>query len=184
MNNYRHTRRASKKYQGNQRNNQIHSSVTKQNTTDEQKNKWNAYMKNYKRTRRASKQNQRYDCDNIRQSSTTKQNEKTRCQKPKRQKVRSIAALISRFHNIVSQGPLYICSCCDQLWYKHSVFPAAKLRNSNPAAEKYLLNSKSVNNKEWPCRTCHNYLAKDKIPPVAVFNGMKFPKKPQFFLPQ
>ena len=115
MNNYRHTRRASKKYQGNQRNNQVHSLVTKQNTTDEQKNKWNANMKNYKPTRRASKQNQRYECDNVRQRSTTKPNEKTQCQKPNRQKVQSIAALISRFHTIVSQGPLYICSCCDQL---------------------------------------------------------------------
>lgn len=29
--------------------------------------------------------------------------------------------LISMFHDIVSRGPLYICTCCDQLWYKHSV---------------------------------------------------------------
>jgi len=28
---------------------------------------------------------------------------------------------INRFHEIVSQGPLYVCTCCDQLWYKHSV---------------------------------------------------------------
>ena len=37
------------------------------------------------------------------------------------------------FHNIVSQGPLYICSCCDQLWYRDSVNSAHKLTKSNPS---------------------------------------------------
>ncbi len=31
----------------------------------------------------------------------------------------SLQILITKFHNIVSQGPLYICTCCDQLWYKN-----------------------------------------------------------------
>ena len=26
-------------------------------------------------------------------------------------------ALVRKFHNSVSAGPLYICTCCDQLWY-------------------------------------------------------------------
>ena len=25
---------------------------------------------------------------------------------------------IEKFHAVVSRGPLYICSCCDQLWYR------------------------------------------------------------------
>ena len=29
--------------------------------------------------------------------------------------------LIKKFHAAVSRGPMYICTCCDQLWYKHSV---------------------------------------------------------------
>jgi hypothetical protein len=29
--------------------------------------------------------------------------------------------LISKFHDTVSKGPTYVCTCCDQLWYKHSV---------------------------------------------------------------
>ena len=33
-------------------------------------------------------------------------------------------ALVRKFHNSVSAGTLYICTCCDQLWYKHSVSPA------------------------------------------------------------
>ena len=31
----------------------------------------------------------------------------------------NIEQLIRNFHNSVCTGPLYICTCCDQLWYKH-----------------------------------------------------------------
>ena len=44
---------------------------------------------------------------------------------------------IRKFHANVSRGPEYICSCCNQLWYKHSVITAEKLRLSNPTAGKY-----------------------------------------------
>ena len=88
---------------------------------------------------------------------------------------------ISLFHEIISKGPMHICTCCDQLWYKHSVKHVNKLRKSNPDIEKYLCNIISVDNMEWVCKTCNSYLIKNKIPPYAVFNGMKFPVKPAFF---
>ena len=40
--------------------------------------------------------------------------------------------IVTKFHDMVSQGPVYVCTCCDQLWYKHSVLHADKLRHSNP----------------------------------------------------
>lgn len=43
-----------------------------------------------------------------------------------------IESVISKFHEIVAQGRLYICTCCDQLWYKHTVVNAKKLKKSNP----------------------------------------------------
>ena len=46
---------------------------------------------------------------------------------------------------------------------------------------KHLQNIISVNNKEWLCQSCNKYLKKNKIPLCAVTNGMKFPKKPDFF---
>ena len=96
--------------------------------------------------------------------------------------IQNMDFLILKFHSEVSQGPLYICSCCDQLWYKHCVSCPDALKKSNPAvAQKYFLNRKSVQNKEWLCRTCHNYLAKNKVPPAAVVNGMHFPPIPDFF---
>ena len=89
--------------------------------------------------------------------------------------------LIANFHNAVSSGPVYICTCCDQLWYKHRVTLANKIRASNPNAVKFLQNITSVNNAEWLCQTCMKHLKSRKVPPMAVVNGMKFPEKPAFF---
>ena len=58
--------------------------------------------------------------------------------KSTRAKEKKIQFLISRFHDIVSQGPCYICTCCDQLWYKHGVLQTNILRQQNPDVHKYL----------------------------------------------
>ena len=92
-----------------------------------------------------------------------------------------ISKLITNFHNSVSAGPLHVCTCCEQLWYKHSVYPAHKIRFNNPESAEYLQHIKSVENIEWLCNTYKNYLQKNEIPPSAVANGMKFPAKPDFF---
>ena len=94
---------------------------------------------------------------------------------------KSVENLISKFHSIVSSGPVYICSCCDQLWYKHSVTLADNLRLSNATAARYLLSKRSVENKEWLCNTCMKYLKKNKVPPLAAVNGMQFPVKLECF---
>ena len=90
-------------------------------------------------------------------------------------------ALVGKFHNSVCAGPLYICTCCDQLWYKHSVSPADRLRLINPEITKYLQSIKSVDDIEWICQTCNNHLKKGRVPPCAIANGMQFPEKPSFF---
>ena len=89
--------------------------------------------------------------------------------------------LISSFDKSISMGPLYICTCCDQLWYRHSVHYANKMRQNNPSATKFLCNKVSVDDIEWLCKTCYKYLGKNKIPPCAIINGMKFTEKPAFF---
>ena len=35
--------------------------------------------------------------------------------------------------------------------------------------------------KEWICRSCNEHLKKNKVPPCAITNGMRFPTKPNFF---
>ena len=132
------------------------------------KRKRDAYMRKYRKRARASEslkcqlttseknQNIKYQSDLHKGMNTSEAKEK------------KIENLISKFHDIVSHGPLYICSCCDQLWYKHSVSSADKVTQSNPTAERYLHQRKSVNNQD---KTCRNYLVKNKVPPVALQGG-------------
>ena len=101
-----------------------------------------------------------------------------KCQNPE---IDPIGDLVAKFHKDVSEGPLFICTCCSQLWYKHSVCPAERTRLSNPNMIKHLQNIISVDKKEWICRSCNEYLKKNKVPPCAITNGMGFPKKPNFF---
>ena len=93
----------------------------------------------------------------------------------------TVADEIRKFHTAVSSGPLYVCSCFDQLWYKHSVTAAKKIRDSNPDIVKYLLSKTSVDDVEWICQSCFRYLKKSKIPPYTAKNGMSFPLTPDFF---
>ena len=83
-----------------------------------------------------------------------------------------------KFHEIVNQGPVYVCSCCDKLWYKYSVLHTHNIDSQN--VDKYLCNKTSVDNKEWVCITCHSYFIKNNVLPCAILNGMKFPDKPDF----
>jgi hypothetical protein len=85
--------------------------------------------------------------------------------KQKRCEFEPLQSLISKFNDIVSQGPLYICTCCDQLWYKHSVITVTTLKENNPDVQKRLLNRKSVNNMEWLCKTCNKHLKNNKVLP-------------------
>ena len=81
---------------------------------------------------------------------------------------------IWKFHAAVSRGPLHICSCCDQLWYRHSILAAEKLRLFNLDAEKCLLilnGSVSLVTNIW----------RKAIPPWAARNGMSFLVKPDYF---
>ena len=127
---------------------------------------------------------------NCKQNSYLDENQNTECpikigttlEKGNNTNQKNVDYFISLFHELVSNGPVYVCSCCDQLWYKHSVSLADKIRKEYPSStEKYLSNQKSVKNMEWLCRTCHNYLVKNKVPPSAVLNGMQFATKPDFF---
>ena len=92
-----------------------------------------------------------------------------------------LGQVISLFHSLVSKGLMYKCSCCDELWYSHSVILAETLKSSNNGVGKYILGNKSFDNKEWLCNSCHKYLKKNKVAPQAAINGLQFPKKPEFF---
>ena len=93
----------------------------------------------------------------------------------------TISKLIEKFHSDVAVGPLYICSCCDQLWYKHSVSQAGRFRQQYPNMVIHLQHIFSVDNTEWLCHSCNRHLKKGKVPPCAISNGQKFHDKPEFW---
>ena len=94
------------------------------------------------------------------------------------QKDLTIEESIKRFHSDISIGPLYVCSCCHQTWFRKSV---SMLKNTHISAESKRLHCTdftSVGNEEWICHTCLSALRESKPPKLSVANGMKWPDKP------
>lgn len=83
------------------------------------------------------------------------------------------------FHDSIKDGPLYICSSCTQTFFKHSVQRVDRTKfKHRDVLLACLTGYKSVDDKEWVCRTCVGALASGKIPACSVANGLKFPEIP------
>ena len=54
----------------------------------------------------------------------------------------SLISMISLFHKNIKCGPEYICTCCDQLWYKSSVVKCDA--NKYKACSQDVVNSLSL----------------------------------------
>ena len=86
---------------------------------------------------------------------------------------KDIEACIAHFHQNISVGPLYICNCCHQTWFKGSVSIAKSLKKGY---KNFLIGVLLVDNIEWVCTTCKNSIIKDKVPTSSVLNGMSWPQ--------
>ena len=89
---------------------------------------------------------------------------------------------IESFHKNIKCGPEYICTCCDQLWYRSSVTKCnLNLYEIDPIniVKLCLTGVKSINDIEWICSTCHSNLKEGKLPSCAKANKMTFPDKPE-----
>ena len=95
------------------------------------KRKNSVYMKEYGQKRKAEK--------GISNEEREKNNQ---YMKSYRAKKKNIQFWISKFHDVVSQEVLYICTCYDQLFYKHSVLHTSNLRKKIPDVDKYLRGKK------------------------------------------
>ena len=90
----------------------------------------------------------------------------------------TIEESIKGFHSDISFGPIYVCSCCHQTWFRKSV---SMLKNTHISAEsrrQYCTGFTSVNNEEWVCHTCLSALRERKCPKLSEANGMKWSDKP------
>lgn len=91
-------------------------------------------------------------------------------------------SIVNSFHNSIKRGPEYICTCCDQLWYRSSFVKCDA--NKYKACSQDVIAScvtgvKSVDNTEWIWSTCDSNLKKSKLPSCSKANKMSFPKKPE-----
>ena len=97
---------------------------------------------------------------------------------PKQKHFNSIKECIKQFHSSIAVGPLFVCTCCHQTWFRKSV---SMLKNINISAKNvklYCTQFTSINNEEWIFHTCLGALRDGKVPKLAVANGMKWPNKP------
>ena len=89
-----------------------------------------------------------------------------------------ISDIVSRrFKNHVSTGPVYVCSCCTQSWFRKNVQKAETLY-SFPLGQQCLQALKSKDDIEWVCVTCTRSIKNGKVPSCATINGFEFPKRP------
>ena len=84
---------------------------------------------------------------------------------------------IELFHKNISIGPVYVCSCCQQTWFRQSVSSIISLNGEQK--DKYLTCMKSAGNEEWICTTCKRNILSGKVPKLSIVNGMNWPDKPK-----
>ena len=88
---------------------------------------------------------------------------------------KNINYCILLFHESIKPGPQFICTCCKQTCFKQSVCHVSETKID----PKFLTETKFVDGKQWIYVTCKSSILDDKIPKLAVMNGMSFPEKPE-----
>ena len=90
---------------------------------------------------------------------------------------KDIKECIKQFHSSIAVGPLFVCTCCHQTWFRKGV---CMLKNINLPTSSRLSYTKfaSINDEEWICHTCTGAIRDGKVPKLSVANGMKWPEKP------
>ena len=90
----------------------------------------------------------------------------------------SIEDSIQIFNTLTKQGPIYVCSICQQINFLHNLSQIQKLKKRNQLLEECNTHYKSINNKEYICNTCKKYIYKNKVPKLSIKNGCGFNEKP------
>ena len=88
---------------------------------------------------------------------------------------RSSENAISTFKQEVQEGPVFVCTSCQRLLYKASVF-LFDTKDFNKSDTELLNNCKtgyiSVDGKEYICSSCRLSLKKNDLPALAVHNNL------------
>ena len=107
-------------------------------------------------------------------SNVTKINKKTRENYGK-----NIEDSIKIFHTITKEGPIYVCSICQQINFLHNLSQITKLKKKNKLLEECNIHYKAIINIEYICNTSKKYIYKNKVPKLSIKNGCGFNEKPE-----
>lgn len=69
---------------------------------------------------------------------------------------------INKFHEQIKLGPVFVCSCCHQTWFKESVLKVEGTKLGNEMKSKFLTGTLSVEHAEWICNTCYASIRENK----------------------
>ena len=92
---------------------------------------------------------------------------------------KDINECIKDFHSNIAVGPIFVCTCCHQTWFRKSVSMIKNINISAKDIRLYCTKFLSVNKEEWLCHTCLTTIRNGKVPKLSVANGMKWPEKPK-----
>ena len=98
---------------------------------------------------------------------------------PDRRGCKDIYECIKDFHSSITVGPIFVCTCCHQTWFRKSVSMIKNINISARDIRLYCTKILSVNKEEWVCHTCLSSIRDGKVPKLSVANGMKWPEKPK-----
>ena len=94
----------------------------------------------------------------------------------------SFSDTITKFNEAICQSASYVCSCCQQVWFRESVKEVSAIDRissvNSSLLKKCVTSHVSAADCEWICNTCIYNIKREKIPKLAVINGMKFPDRP------
>ena len=90
--------------------------------------------------------------------------------------------LLKIFNENIAEGPVYVCTCCQQIWFKHSVHNVdemiLKTDNARTTFSTCITQYLSKDGNEWICKTCRNSVKEGKIPKLSIANKMGYPELP------
>ncbi|KAH3720851.1 hypothetical protein DPMN_063760 [Dreissena polymorpha] len=74
----------------------------------------------------------------------------------------NISSCINKFKSIIADGQVFVCTCCHQTWFKHSVMKTNTLNGKISASvmKEFFTGHLSFDNCEWVCNTCIKYVKK------------------------
>ena len=91
--------------------------------------------------------------------------------------------LIQIYENAIKDGPTYICVCCGGLFFKRSVKKFNKTDYNDLTLLNKILNVDQVSidsEFKYICITCDKYSKSNKVPRLALSNGLKFNTIPSY----